>query len=379
MRTSLVALIGVAMVSAIGGLVFNTMPVLLGAVGEALSIEPAGLGRLSLFAGLGYLLGTLSAPIWVDRVPRRMAAGLFAILAAAAFALASVAVGSLLFAAFAGFGFFCALSIALAMRVIADFDNPERAFGTRLAVELISIGVFLALLPSIFVARYGLNGAMLSLAAFALLLGLGAFVMPKAQPVSDGQIAKTAFPSLNVAQQGYVMLGVFTLYLLVNVAVFFFLAVIAQDYSPEPAQLGLMFSVLKWLGGAAALIAALIGDRVGERSPHLVAFLILIAGVAMMASAQTFTLFMIGSWVWEFGFTLGCIYATAAISRGDASGKLVTLVPAAFGVSMLAGGFIGGQLLQTGSPMPLYAVAALFAVLPFLLSKRTRTAPEFTS
>jgi MFS family permease len=166
------------------------------------------------------------------------------------------------------------------------------------------------------------------------------------------------------------MLAVFTLYLLVNVAVFFFLAIIAQDYSPEPAQLGLMFSVLKWLGGGAALVAAIIGDKAGVRRPHLIAFLILIAGVAVMAAAQSFTVFMIGSWVWEFGFTLGCIYATAAISRGDSSGKLVTLVPAAFGVSMLAGGFIGGQLLQGGSPVPLYVVVAVLSVLPFLFSKR---------
>jgi len=55
-------IIAVSMVSAIGGLVFNTMPILLGASGEAFSLSPAQLGTLSLTAGIGYLIGTLSGP-----------------------------------------------------------------------------------------------------------------------------------------------------------------------------------------------------------------------------------------------------------------------------------------------------------------------------
>ena len=38
------------------------------------------------------------------------------------------------------------LAIALAMRVLADMPDPERAYGTRLTVELWSIGAFLTIL-----------------------------------------------------------------------------------------------------------------------------------------------------------------------------------------------------------------------------------------
>ena len=54
------------MVSAIGGLVFNTMPILLGTAGEAFGFNNAELGNLSLMAGVGYLAGTLTGPLWVD-------------------------------------------------------------------------------------------------------------------------------------------------------------------------------------------------------------------------------------------------------------------------------------------------------------------------
>jgi len=111
------------------------------------------------------------------------------------------------------------------------------------------------------------------------------------------------------------------------VGLFFFLYVIAQDFNPSPAQNSLMFGVLKWLGGVAGAVGAIIGARAGLRIPHIVAFVILLLGVLGLFTAKNFTTYMISSWVWEFGFTLGCLYQTAAIVRFDISNKLVVLVP----------------------------------------------------
>jgi predicted MFS family arabinose efflux permease len=152
----------------------------------------------------------------------------------------------------------------------------------------------------------------------------------------------------------------------VNVGLFFFLAVIAQKFEPSPEQFGLMFSVLKWLGGGAGILGAIIGARAGLRVPHVAALLILLVGVVGLLLAQNFTTFMISSWIWEFGFTLGCLYQTTAITRGDPSNKLVVLVPAAFGISMLAGGKIAGQLLEGGSATPLYLLVIGVSLIPAL-------------
>jgi len=351
------------MVSAIGGLVFNTMPLLLGAAKEAFSLSPAQLGTLSLTAGIGYLAGTLTGPLWVERVNWRVAA--FGIVAAviASFLMATQLSGTAIYAGFAIFGFFCALAIALAMRVLADMPDPERAYGTRLSVELVSIGVFLILLPILFISRGGFSGAMLGLALFAASLGLGALVFPK-QSSSETAAKLKGFPNWEQAGPSWSVLAIFTIYLLANVGLFFFLYVIAQDFNPSSAQNGLMFGVLKWLGGAAGAVGAIIGARAGLRVPHLVAFLILIVGVIGLFTAQSFTAYMISSWVWEFGFTLGCLYQTAAIVRFDISNKLVVLVPMAFGISMIFGGKIAGQILESGSANGIYLMVAICSLLP---------------
>lgn len=362
------------MVSAIGGLVFNTMPLLLNSVSTALGLSTEQLGNLSLCAGLGYLVGTLTGPLWVDRVNWRGATFLIVALAAFSFLSAAYVDSSLLAVSFTAFAFFCALAIALAMSVLAEMPDPERAFGTRLSVELLSIGVFLGILPIYFIAKSGFSGAMFGLAGFVLLLGVGAFLMPK-RLASASSAQTKGFPSWTQARPAWLMLGIFLIYLLVNVGLFFFLAVIAQTFNPTPQEFGLMFLVLKWLGGGAGIVGAIIGARAGLRLPHIVSLAIVLVGVAGLFMAKSMTGFMVASWIWEFGFTLGCLYQTAAIARFDPTNKLVVLVPAAFGISMLLGGKIAGQLLEGGSASGLYFLVALCSLLPsvFILFRRSYT------
>jgi len=150
------------------------------------------------------------------------------------------------------------------------------------------------------------------------------------------------------ASPSWTVLGIFTIYLLANVGLFFFLYVIAQKFEPSAAQNGLMFGVLKWLGGVAGAVGAIIGARAGLKLPHITAFGILVLGVLGLMLAPNFEVFMISSWVWEFGFTLGCLYQTAV------------------GISMIFGGKIAGQLLDGGSASGLYGLVAICSLLPSL-------------
>lgn len=352
-------IIAVSMVSAIGGLVFNTMPLLLGALGKEFSMTPDALGTLSSNAGWGYLFGTITAPLWVDRVNWKVSAILFSAFAAGTFVFISQAPISALVWSFVIYGFACALAIGLATRVLADMPDLERAYGTRLTVELWSIAAFLYVLPVYFIAKNGFNGAMIGMAVFTALLGLGGLLFPKRVSTSD----KVKYPTWREAHKAWILIGMFLLYLLVNVAVFFFLAVVAESFNPSEKQTGLMFLVLKWLGGAAGAVGAIVGAKAGFKPPHFIAAAILIIGLAGMTLAKSFNVFMISSWIWEFGFTLGCLYATTAITRFDPSKKLVVLVPATFGLSMVLGGKIGGKLLSFGGSTPLFIAGGVGAVL----------------
>lgn len=361
-QMSVTVIIAVSMVSAIGGLVFNTMPLLVQSLGESLSLSLASLGNLSLAAGIGYLLGTLSGPLWVDRFNWRKEAFAVTALAAAAFIFSAHSSGIGLYISWIAFGFFCALMHALCMRILAEAAQPEFAYGVRLSVELVTISVLLFALPLYFINQFGYMGAAYGLASFVILLGLGAFLMPEKAAQTQEQ-ATIGYPSWTEAAPAYVALGIFGLYLLANVGLWIFLAVIAAKFEPAPEAFGLMFSVLKVLGGVAGILGAFLGARLGLRLPHILCFVLLSMGLFGLWRASTFNQFMMASWVWEFGFTLGCLYQTAAVARLDPSNKLVVLVTTAFGVSILAGGWMAGHLLEQWGAPSLYAGVLAAAVL----------------
>ena len=96
---------------------------------------------------------------------------------------------------------------------------------------------------------------------------------------------------------------------------------------------------------------AALGERLAPRRAALLVLVVIGAGLALLASASTtgFVGFALGAWVWEFAFTCGCVFQTAAIARSDASGRAVTLVPGVFALSSMAGPGLAGQIAADGS------------------------------
>lgn len=153
-----------------------------------------------------------------------------------------------------------------------------------------------------------------------------------------------------------------------NIGLWAFLERIGAGLKLAPAETGLVFAVLKLLGGVAAFSVAAFGDRLGRRS----AFALVLGGVGigllLLGSASSFVPFALGAWVWEFAFTCGCVFQTAAIARSDVSGRAVLLVPAAFALSSMVGPGLAGQLLaQPGGGFgPLLILALASSTIPLL-------------
>lgn len=357
-RGGLAFLIAASVASSIGGLPFNTMPILLGAFADQLKLGPAELGTLGSACTGGYLVSTLLGPLWVDRAPWRIATIVGAVATAAAL-LWSASAGGVPFLPFAAFGFAAGLMHSLGMRMVGEGADKERAFGIRLFTELVLIASLLFFLPAA-LASGGLMGGAQLLAVAALVMGLSAFLLPRGPASVDAAAQQAAGPA---GSAGWIALGIFVLFACGQVALWVFLERIAQDVGADAAQMGLLFSVLKVVGGLSAALVAALGDKLGNRLPHLLVFVTLCIGVALLAARPSFMVFAFGAWIWEAAFTIGCVFQTAAIARLDPSNKLVVLVPAAFAISAFVGPALGGMLAATGFA-PLLALAVACAAVP---------------
>ncbi len=376
-RNTLAIMLAASFASTIGGLPFNTLPILLGSMVDSLGFTVEQIGLLGSVCFAGYLLGTLLAVVLIDRMNWRWLTLGCAFGAAAAYGMSSwlpPAVQSWLWAVI---GFFAALMTCLGMRIMGEMANKERALGMRLGIELGVVAAVLFALPSLVIAYFHYTGAALMLAAIILLLSLSALALPRRQEFiheaqqgqADSLLARFRFPPA-----AYAALAFFFLFGAGQIGLWAFLERLGHGLALQPAELGIVFAVLKLLGGAAALALAVVGDRLGVRVPHLIVLAVLGTGLLLLGNAEGFLMYAAGAWIWEVGFTWGCVYQTAAIARLDRSGRSIMLIPGAFALSSMAGPALAGQLVSEGFGVPLWLAAgcALIPVLAFtwLLAQR---------
>jgi predicted MFS family arabinose efflux permease len=363
-------LLAASVASSIGGLPFNTLPILLGAFADAGGLSPTDLGTLGSACTGGYLLSTLLGPLWVDRVHWRYATIAAAILTALALWWSGQS-GPTPHLPLAVFGFAAGLTHSLGMRMVGEVVNKERAFGVRLLTELVIVATLLYFLPMLILTQ-GIPGGVLLLAVAVLLMSLSASVIPKG---AYAVAAEHVTERVAIDRLAWVALGIFVLFACGQVALWVFIERIGRSIEVSASELGLVFAILKVVGGLSAALVALLGDRLGNRWPHILVLAVLTLGVLMLANPINFWDYAFGAWIWEGAFTIGCVYQTAAIAKLDHSNRLVVLVPAAFAVSAFIGPELAGRLAESGGFTPLFVLAVVCAAIPMIAFWNTDRRP----
>jgi predicted MFS family arabinose efflux permease len=373
-RALIAFMLSASIASTIGGLPFNALPVMLGSIADSFSLDPKAVGLMGSICFAGYLLGTLGAPFWINRLNWRVLTVVSAVGTAGSFALSSqVKDLNTLYAVWALIGFFASTMTCLGMRILSDLPNKVRAFGVRQGVELSVTAAVLFALPPLVIATYKYPGAALALAGVVAVLGLSAFWVPP-HPLVPAAQRQAGLRSVSAG--AWLSLGVFFVFLTGNIALWAFLERIGAAIPVAPAQMGIVFAVLKLLGGVAAFSVAAFGDRAGQRAPHAVVLGGVAVGLALLANAQGFGSFAFGAWIWEFWFTCGCVFQAALVARRDASGRAVVLIPAAFALGSMVGPGVAGYLVAGSSHAPLLWFALVASVVPVLAYSRARSGTD---
>lgn len=368
-RTLITFILSASLASTIGGLPFNILPVMLGSLADAFGLDAATTGLIGSTCFAGYLAGTLGAPLWMNRLNWRVLTVVSAVGTALSFGLsAGVRSIELLFVMWALIGFFASTMTCLGMRILSDLPNKVRAFGVRQGVELSVTAAVLFALPPLVIAHFKYPGAALALAGVVALLGLSALWVPKGPrlaPALAAQSVSAAGSYLPVA--AWQALAVFFVFLVGNIGLWAFLERIGSSLKISPAEMGIVFAVLKLLGGVAAFSVAVVGERLAAQRAAWLVLGAVGVGLALLGGAVGFVGFAVGAWVWEFAFTCGCVFHAAGIARSDPSGRAVMLVPAVFALSSMAGPGLAGQIVAEGSFTGLLAFALASTLVPALL------------
>ena len=357
--------------STIGGLPFNSLPILLGSLADTFGFELQTVGLLGSICFAGYLIGTLSSVMIINRFCLRKLTIVCAVSSIILLIASSLSDAILQMPLWGGIGFFAALMTCLGLRIIGQMANKERALGVRQGIELGVTALVLFVLPAYVISQYAYAGAAVSLSLIIAFLSLSVFWLPKDTHLESTDNSIKA--QLNIPTGAWLALLVFLVFATGNIALWAFLERMGNAIALSPSEMGTVFAVLKLLGGAAAFSVALVGARLGLRLPYIIVLVVLAIGLYLIwlsfnSTTNQFMLFAIGAWIWEVAFTWGCVFQTAAVARLDVKGRAIMLIPAAFGLSAMIGPALGGWLAVLGyhQILVLAFVASVVAVGCFI-------------
>ena len=360
------------LLSALGAMLYNILPLFLGVVQDARGYSDQQLGFLTSAYFVGFALITFSAFFWIRKVNWRitsLAMGLLTVAGLAVTTLTETYAAFVLCVMFIGT---CTSALyAIGTAQLGDTLKAARNYGYKIGGEAALGAVLVFALPALVLGRWGFAGMMVAITITALFLTLSALWMPACG--IKGEAATEDGPSASllggVAAQraiGLCLVGIF-IYFGGMSALWAFLERLGADAGHPADAIGLVLSLALIGAGAGSFLAAGIGDRYRVLSPLLVAMIISLSAVSLLAFVDGFTFYLVGACLFTLSFGFALPFMVTAVSILDDSGRFVVLTAPALALGGIAGPAIAGWLASGGGFQGVMVYTSLAVTVAMLL------------
>jgi len=386
-RQPVSVLISACVISAAAALFSSVLPLLLTAAARKFALDAGQIGLLGSCHLAGFALVAITSNRWLRRFNWRTLVGggaMTSLAALTACGFASTYYMLLTAAAFDGAGL--GVLYTLCVAVISENHRPDRAFGIKLAVEVISGGAVFLLLSGFVIPRWGFSGASFALAALVgtvTLIGLARFPARGLQsPPDERPTIRERGGNFRAMLRNWApwtgLAGLFISYAGIS-SLWAFFAELAPTFGIDDRAASSAFMMALGVGGAGGIAAAVIGDRFGRATPLVFGMLLAIVGAAALQWGHGFPAYLVGVVLTVGLANFPMAYQMGMIASADERGDVAVLMPAAMAIGGALGPLIAGGLLSNARNFaPLYALfagataagLALFLVLRRHLGKR---------
>lgn len=349
------ALAAVMMVAAVLPSLLYMAPTIVGELVEQRGFTPQQAGWIMVAESAGMALAAVPATWWMPRISWRVALRVSLLLIALANVASALApnFSTLIVArSFASLGQGSATVLCLA--VIGMTQKTERNYGFWTASQLLFAAAGLLAAPY-FLPKFGLSGFFLGLAVIMTALTLVAVRFPiRPRMAAEARFSGPLHPAALM-----LLVGVF-LYYVSNAAVWTYAERIGNSFGFTAAALAQRLAFASTFGIIGAVLASVIGDRLGRTAPLAAAIALAVAAIFAMITPGSLLIFTIGACAFTFTQTFSLPYFLAVAAGLEKSPRLIV-----FSNFMIGGGITAGPAIVAvtlGTP-PNYFAAAYSGII----------------
>ena len=346
-------------VSAIGALFYNVLPLYLGVAQDYRGLDNKEIGFLSSAFFLGYNVVTISAFFWIRNISWSTVVATATPIAAISLYAGTLFPGyvTLLLATVIAGGAFAAL-YGIGTIILGDTSNPARWYGVKIAAEAFAGAILLLVLPGTAIARWGFDGAVFGMIIFMIFLSPFLFWIPTEGSKRQDDEAVTATTR---AKQSVFIWGTLLATLIFfsgASAMWAFVERIGAQGGYDPQVVGVLLSVTLVFALLGSILAAALGGRFGNSKPYAVGGVIFLMSLYALNHPDVFTQYSIGACLLTFAIGFMLPIAVTEIAELDLDGRYIVLSVPAIGIGAMTGPGIAGVLSQSGNFLPLLIFGA---------------------
>lgn len=236
--------------------------------------------------------------------------------------------------------------VGTAFSVIARTLNPDRTFGVLLVVQFGLGGLGNLYLPRL-VPAFGTDVLFLSLIAFsAATLAMLPFLdrYPAGEPGGESGAAKRGIAVMPLT---LTLIAIF-LFQAANMGLFAFIIGLGRDAGLTLDFITFSLALSGWVGIVGAVIVIALYTRYGRTVPLCVAFVVTIAGFALLHLSDVPTLFLIANCGTGITWAFVIPYLLGLAAEFDRTGQMAALGGFASKMGLASGPMVAGLLLGDG-------------------------------
>jgi len=337
--------------AAAGAMYYNLLPLSLGLLQEKLALSNGQLGLLSAAFFLGFNLLSGTSFFWMQRLSWRPVAFIASFAALAAIAVMSLAetfVTLALISMITGSAF--SALYAMSATIISEQENQTRWFGFKLTMEGLSGALLFVVLPSTLIASLGFDGILLGMAIVVLTLCPLWFWLPNSTQPNNTQVsAEIPKTEASISKQTsvtavWLALGGTLSFFAGQTTIWAFIERLGTTAGYASASVTNLLSVTLLFAVAGSMTAAVLGSRLGNRTPFYICCLAFFVAAFGLNFPDSFAAYAFGACVATLSVAAGLVFGVSEIAAQDPNGRFIVLSVPAVGIGAMVGPGLAGFL-----------------------------------
>lgn len=367
----IIAGIGVLTSSA---LIFNLLPVLLGAFADSLQLLPHQIGLLGGTYMFGFTFASLPAVYLIENTNWRRITAVASIVVTTCLIIASrVDVFVVLLAFFGVIGLAKGTLFGLANRVLGSTSDPDRMVGIGYFVELVVPAVLIILFAAVIGPTFGHIGVLVTLGLVILALGIASTPL---MPV-DARDAAVDHELPKEKLTPDIVLGLLSAMVLFigSAGTWAFVERIGVSQGIDQSTVGAILSFGLFLTALGSLLPMLTEQRIRRSTMLFVIAAAITTATYLLDTRSGVAWYFIATSLFNLAWGGSTVYVTASVADADTTGRFIVLIGGAIGLGAALGPSFAGFLVDGDSYTKVFimtSVALFAAATLLLLSGRAR-------